>query len=221
MRMIVRVWDAPTRLFHWSLVACFVGLIISAQFGGAAMVWHFRFGYVVLTLLLFRLVWGFQGGVWSRFSSFLYSPSHIWRYLRGQSRPTDNVGHNPLGALSVIAMLLFLALQVSTGLLSDDEISASGPLTRFVSELVVANATFYHRQIGKLMLLGLVLMHFGAILFYYFFKHESLIKPMLHGDKVLPFSAESAADAAPQHARAALIFSICSALVWAVFGYLL
>lgn len=221
MRMIVRVWDAPTRLFHWSLVACFAGLIVSAQLGGAAMVWHFRFGFAVLSLLLFRFVWGFQGGVWSRFSSFLYSPRHIWRYLRGQSIPTDNVGHNPLGALSVFALLLFLALQVSTGLLSDDEISASGPLTRFVSELVVSNATFYHRQIGKLMLLVLVLMHFGAILFYTFFKHENLIKPMLHGDKVLPYRAESAADAAPQRKRAALIFGACALLVGLVFGYLL
>lgn len=213
MAVIVRVWDAPTRLFHWALVICVVGLGVTSQLGGSAMVWHFRFGYGVLTLLLFRFVWGLLGGYWSRFATFLVGPSAIWRYLRGQGRPQDSVGHNPLGSLSVVAMLLFLGLQVTTGLMSDDEIANAGPLTRFVSSTWVSNATFYHKNIGKFILLGLVVLHLGAIAFYYFRKRENLVKPMITGDKVIGFSAPSARDNWSDRRRAGLIFLLCMGLV--------
>jgi cytochrome b len=211
--MMVRVWDAPTRLFHWALALCFVGLLVSSQLGGAAMEWHFRFGYGVLSLLLFRLAWGMLGGHWSRFSTFVVGPSRIWPYLQGRGKLQDDVGHNPLGALSVLAMLLFLAMQVASGLMSDDEIATSGPLVRFVSSAWVSNATFYHKEIGKFMLLGLVVLHLGAIAFYYFGKHENLVRPMITGDKALGFEAASARDAWPERRRAALIFLVCAALV--------
>ena len=213
MAVIVRVWDAPTRLFHWALVICVVGLGVTSQLGGSAMVWHFRFGYGVLTLLLFRFVWGLLGGYWSRFATFLVGPSTIWRYLRGQGRPQDSVGHNPLGSLSVVAMLLFLGLQVTTGLMSDDEISNAGPLTRFVSSAWVSNATFYHKNIGKFILLGLVVLHLCAIAFYYFRNRENLVKPMITGDKVISFSAPSARDNWSDRRRAGLIFLLCMGLV--------
>lgn len=213
MAVIVRVWDAPTRLFHWALVICVVGLGVTSQLGGSAMVWHFRFGYGVLTLLLFRFVWGLLGGYWSRFATFLVGPSAIWRYLRGQGRPQDSVGHNPLGSLSVVAMLLFLGLQVTTGLMSDDEISNAGPLTRFVSSAWVSNATFYHKNIGKFILLGLVVLHLCAIAFYYFRNRENLVKPMITGDKVISFSAPSARDNWSDRRRAGLIFLLCMGLV--------
>lgn len=213
MAVIVRVWDAPTRLFHWALVICVVGLGVTSQLGGSAMVWHFRFGYGVLTLLLFRFVWGLLGGYWSRFATFLVGPSAIWRYLRGQGRPQDSVGHNPLGSLSVVAMLLFLGLQVTTGLMSDDEIANAGPLTRFVSSAWVSNATFYHKNIGKFILLGLVVLHLCAIAFYYFRNRENLVKPMITGDKVINFSAPSARDNWSDRRRAGLIFLLCMGLV--------
>ena len=213
MAVIVRVWDAPTRLFHWALVICVVGVGVTSQLGGSAMVWHFRFGYGVLTLLLFRFVWGLLGGYWSRFATFLVGPSTIWRYLRGQGRPQDSVGHNPLGSLSVVAMLLFLGLQVTTGLMSDDEISNAGPLTRFVSSTWVSNATFYHKNIGKFILLGLVVLHLCAIAFYYFRNRENLVKPMITGDKVINFSAPSARDNWSDRRRAGLIFLLCMGLV--------
>lgn len=213
MVVTVRVWDAPTRLFHWALVLCFVGLMVTSQIGGAVMDWHFRFGYGVLTLLLFRVVWGLLGGHWSRFSTFLAGPSRIWPYLQGQGKPQDGVGHNPLGALSVLAMLAFLSLQVTSGLMSDDEIAAAGPLVRFVSSDWVSNATFYHKDIGKFMLLGLVVLHLGAIAFYYIHKHENLVKPMITGDKRLAFTAPSVRDTWQERRRAALIFLLCTALV--------
>lgn len=211
--MMVRVWDAPTRLFHWALALCVIGLLVTSQVGGSAMVWHFRFGYGVLTLLLFRVVWGLLGGYWSRFSTFVVGPKAIWHYLRGSEQAHDGVGHNPLGALSVLAMLLFFALQVASGLMSDDEIAAAGPLTRFVSSTWVGNATYYHKDIGKFILLGLVALHLAAIAFYYFRKHDNLVKPMVTGDKSLPFPAQSARDAWPERLRAALIFLACAAAV--------
>jgi len=213
MAEIVRVWDAPTRLFHWSLVACFVGLVVSGQMGGAAMVWHFRFGYAVLTLLLFRLVWGFQGGYWSRFSSFIYWPKQIVLYLRGSGASQQHAGHNPLGALSVFAMLVFLALQVTSGLMSDDEISAAGPMTRFVSAEWVSNATYYHKEIGKVTLILLVALHLGAIGFYFFRHHENLVRPMLTGNKTLPLSVRSSSDTSADRLKAAVILFVCGGVV--------
>ncbi len=211
--MKVRVWDAPTRLFHWALALCFIGLLITSQMGGSAMVWHFRFGYGVLTLLLFRVLWGLLGGYWSRFSTFVVGPKAIWHYLRGSGQPHDGVGHNPLGALSVLAMLLFLAMQVASGLMSDDEIATAGPLTPFVSSAWVGNATYYHKDIGKFILLGLVVLHLSAIAFHYFRKQENLIEPMMTGDKSLDFPAPRAHDGWPERLRAALIFMTCAAAV--------
>lgn len=213
MTAIVRIWDAPTRLFHWALVVCFIGLIVSGQMGGAAMVWHFRLGYCILTLLLFRLVWGFHGGYWSRFTSFFYWPRQILSYLKGHGEPQQQVGHNPLGALSVFAMLIFLAFQVASGLMSDDEISAAGPLTRFVSSVWVSNATFYHKEIGKLGLLFLVVTHLCAIAFYFLRSRENLIRPMVTGDKTLSFPAPSASDTPSDRFRALIVLVVCAALV--------
>ena len=82
---IVRIWDLPTRVFHWSLASCVCFSVITAQIGGNAMVWHFRSGYLIFSLLAFRLVWGFVGGHWSRFNSFIFSPSTLARYLRNTS----------------------------------------------------------------------------------------------------------------------------------------
>ena len=183
-----RVWDLPTRIFHWALVFCVFGLLITGFRGGDAMSWHYRFGYSVLTLLLFRLVWGIVGGRWSRFASFIYAPSNILRYLKGQGEPMHSVGHNPLDAVSVFVMLALLLAQVSTGLISDDEISAAGPLTKFVSNATVSLASGYHVTIGKLVVIFLIVIHVVVILFYLYKKQENLIKPMLHGDKLLPAS---------------------------------
>jgi len=213
----VRVWDLPTRFFHWSLLVCVVALVTSAQFGGEAMVWHFRFGYAVLSLLLFRLIWGVVGGRWSRFASFLYSPAAILRYIKGHGQSKPSIGHNPLGAVSVFALMGFLLLQVGSGLISDDEIAATGPLSKFVSNATVNLATFYHKDIGKLILIGLVVLHICAILFYLLKKGENLVRPMIRGDKETLIVTPSSRDDARSRALAALIFLGCVALVaWLV-----
>ena len=180
------------------------------------MTWHFRAGYCVLSLLLFRLIWGFAGGHWSRFSTFVQGPAKVMRYLRGQGDPTHSVGHNPAGAMSVLAMLMFLAFQVGSGMLSDDEIAAAGPLTRFVSGTIVSQATFYHKEIGKLVLIFLIVMHLFAIIFYLIKKHENLITPMITGDKVLPFWVEGSKDSQVVRLLGLVLFSACCALVGSV-----
>jgi cytochrome b len=215
MKAVVRVWDAPTRVFHWALAVCVVCLVVTAQLGGAAMTWHFRFGYCVLSLLVFRLVWGFVGGHWSRFGSFLYRPGQIWRYVHGRGDATDSVGHNPLGAFSVFALLGFLSLQVASGLFSDDEIASAGPLVKFVSATWVGNATFYHKEVGKLILLALVVLHLAAIAAYFLQKGENLVRPMLTGDKALDFPAPSSSDQLADRVKAGIIILSCSALVYA------
>jgi cytochrome b len=194
-----------------------IGLVVTANIGGNWMNWHLRLGYAVLTLLLFRLVWGFVGGHWSQFRTFVYSPAALWRYLRGQGDAGQNIGHSPLGALSVFALLGVLLVQVGTGLVSDDEIAFSGPLTRFVSGDAVATATGYHKNIGKFLVIGLVVLHLAAILFYKLVRKHSLVRPMVSGDKQLPMAANSALDSTRSRLVALGVLLVCAAAVrWLV-----
>lgn len=213
----VRVWDLPTRLFHWALVVCVTGLAISGLTGGNAMVWHFRFGYAVLALLLFRMTWGLVGGHWSRFAAFAYAPQSVINYLKGQGKPEHGVGHSPVGAGSVFAMLILLLAQLLTGLISDDEIAFAGPLTRFVSNATVSLATNYHANIGKWVLLALVLLHLAAVTFYVMRQHQ-LVGAMLHGNKELPLAAPSSRDDTASRLAALVILGLCSALAYWVAG---
>jgi cytochrome b len=205
-----RVWDLPTRLFHWALTVAVLGLLVTGFSG--FMEWHFRLGYTVLALLLFRLVWGFVGGHWSRFASFIYSPRWLLAYLRGRAHPDHLIGHSPLGALSVFALLGFLVLQVGTGLFSDDEISASGPLTRFVSGTVVEAASWWHTQIGVWALVALVSLHVLAILFYVLVKRQRLVGPMLSGDKMVAGArVPESRDNMGTRLAALMVFAVCAA----------
>lgn len=217
MQSNVRVWDLPTRLFHWALVICVIGLVVTAYSGGNAIVWHARLGYAVASLLLFRLVWGLVGGRWSRFVSFAYSPASVWKYLRGQAHPDHLVGHNPLGAGSVFAMLFILIAQVGTGLVSDDEISFTGPLNKFVDTAKGLQATWYHKQVGQWILLGLIGLHVLAVLFYLWKKKENLIKPMLSGDKRVPSAVTPSRDDAASRIAALILFAAsCGLVTWVV-----
>lgn len=222
---ILRVWDLPTRLFHWALAFCVISLIITGVRGGAAMVWHTRLGYCVITLLLFRFVWGFVGGYWSRFVQFIYAPTSILAHLRGKSLPAHNAGHNPLGSLSVWGLFLVLTFQIATGLVSDDEIATQGLLAKFVTSASSLLATSYHKHWGKWVILTLVLLHIAAILFYFFKKKQNLIQPMLSGDKAVMATSidnlPASRDGIPQRITALMIFliiAICIASAVQHFG---
>jgi len=215
----VRVWDLPTRVFHWTLAVCVIGSIVSAQIGGNALVWHFRLGYVVFTLLTFRLLWGLVGGHWSRFATFVYAPATVARYLRGERRPGEHVdvGHNPLGAFSVFALLALLSLQVGTGLFSDDEIATTGPLTKFVSGATSLALTKWHKLFGQWLIIALIVLHVTAILFYVLRKKHDLVRPMIVGDKHLSASVPASVDNRRTRSLALLLVALCAGLVtWVV-----
>lgn len=214
-----RVWDLPTRLFHWALALAVVLLVITGQVGGNAVVWHMRLGCAVLALLGFRLVWGLVGGHWSRFSSFIHSPAALVRYLRGGAREGEwlDVGHSPTGALSVFAMLALLVAQVATGLLVDDEIATVGPLNRFVETDTGLAATAWHTGIGKGLIIALVVLHVAAIAWYRFKRRRDLVGPMLHGDKPLAPDVPASADTAGTRGLALAIFAAWAGV--AVFIY--
>jgi cytochrome b len=215
----IRVWDLPTRIFHWALAFCIVGLVASGQVGGEAMQWHFRLGYAALTLILFRLVWGFVGGYWSRFSNFVVSPSTLLSYLRGVRSPEQDVGHNPLGALSVLALLFVPLAQVAAGLMSDDEIATSGPLASKVPGAWVSMATFMHTEVIKVVLIVLVLVHIGAILWYRFRKGKNLVGPMLSGDKELDSEFPNSRDTAGSRMFALATLLLCAFAVAALLRW--
>ncbi|MBL8307569.1 MAG: cytochrome b/b6 domain-containing protein [Rubrivivax sp.] len=214
----VRVWDLPTRLFHWSLAATVTGSLACAWTD--AMTWHVRLGFVALMLLAFRLLWGMVGGRWSRFASFVYAPATLLRYLRGQSRPEEqlDVGHTPTGALSVFGLLLILVVQVGTGLVADDEIAFIGPLNRFVASETALSATSWHKTYGQWIIVAMVLLHLAAIAWYRLKKRIDLIRPMLDGDKQLPADTPPSADGGPQRVLALVLLLVCGALAGWVWG---
>lgn len=208
----VRVWDLPTRVFHWALALGVIALGITGTVGSFnAMAWHFRLGHVVLALLLFRILWGLVGGRWSRFGAFIYSPRTVINYFNGKGKPANAAGHSPIGAGSVFAMLGLLVAQVASGLVGNDE--AAGPLTPFVSNATVSLASNYHANIGKWLLLGLVVLHIAAIV-YYLLRKDNLIGAMLHGDKDLVEAVPSSRDDAASRIGALVLLLVCAAVAY-------
>ena len=175
----IPIWDLPTRIFHWTLLVLVVAAVISAQIGGNAMAWHGRFGAGILGLLAFRLTWGVIGSTYARFTTFVRGPGAIIAYLKGQ---WQGLGHNPLGALSVLAMLLVLLTQGLTGLFADDDIAFKGPYAILVSTDTSVWITSWHKT-NVWILGGLIATHLGAIAYYARVKKENLLKPMVLGYK--------------------------------------
>ena len=212
----LRVWDLPTRLFHWFLAITVIASLVSGQIGGNAMVWHTRLGLVVLALLAFRLVWGFMGGYWSRFASFLYGPRSVVAYLRGDAGPGGryDIGHSPVGALSVWALLALLTVQVATGLVADDEVATTGPLNRYVSAALANVATGWHESLGKWLLIVLAIAHVAAVLYYLRRQRRNLIGPMIHGDLPLPAGAMASKDGPGARLAALAIMVATAVLAW-------
>jgi cytochrome b len=209
----VRVWDLPTRLFHWTLALVVLGSFISAKVGGSLMVWHERLGCTALALLLFRLIWGFAGGRYARFSAFVRGPATITAYLTGR---WQGLGHNPLSALSVLAMLAALGFQAVSGLFTNDDIAFEGPLASRVSGKMSALLTTLHRG-NETVILALIALHIAAILFYRIAKRRDLVGPMLHGDAPgLPGEMPSRDDLSLR-LRALVLAALCAgAVAWLV-----
>jgi cytochrome b len=171
------LWDLPLRVFHWSLVAAVTTAVVTGELGGAWMPWHGRAGLAVVGLLVFRIVWGCVGSTTSRFAHFAPSPASVRAYLRGRWR---GIGHNPLGALSVFALLGLLSLQAATGLFGNDDIAFAGPLNHLVDDGAGARATGWHRVLAE-GLFGLLALHLLAIAFHGIVKRHRLVRPMITG----------------------------------------
>lgn len=175
----ILVWDLPLRLFHWLLVAAVFGAVITGQLGGGLIDWHGRFGLLIVGLVVFRLIWGLVGSTYARFGQFFPTPAKIRAYLRGEWRQP---GHNPLGALSVFALLGVLTVQLLTGLVANDDIAFVGPLFDLVGRDISNLATGWHKLLVNLLIL-LIVLHLAAIMFYAHVKKDNLIKPMVRGWK--------------------------------------
>lgn len=181
----VRLWDPLLRGFHWLLATLVIANWLLGKIGPNDMSLHFWLGYTILALLIFRLIWGFVGPEPARFTSFLRGPSAVLNYARHlpSREPSFTPGHNPMGGLSVIAMLLVLLYQVGTGLISDPEDFINvGPLAGAVGSDIATEAPGWH-AVGADLILILVLLHVGVILFYRIWKNEDLIRPMITGWK--------------------------------------
>ena len=224
MKKIIRVWDLPIRLFHWCLLIGIVLSFVTVKIGGNAMEFHARVGYCVLTLIVFRVCWGLIGSHHARFINFVPSPKGLLNYLSGKAKV--GLGHNPLGALSVLALLFSIGLQAVTGLFANDDIAFEGPLAKHVSNETVALLTSIHHQNEKVLIV-LIVVHLCAIFYYQKFKGENLIKPMLLGDKEIDPSEEAKSlpadmgraskDGAWQRGLALLLLS----LIAVILGYLI
>lgn len=217
----IRVWDLPLRLFHWSLVAALTGSFVTGLLGEElglwAAQWHKLSGYAVLTLLLFRVLWGFSGSTHSRFGSFLRGPRAASQYLAellGRRAPQTRLGHNPLGGWSVLAMLLSALLQAGSGLfLSDEDLGLEGPLSKFVSSATADRLGSVH-EANYVLLLVLIGLHLCALAFYRFAKGENLVKPMITGIKELPALPENPPVSGGSTALAAILLLCSAGFVW-------
>jgi len=205
----VRVWDLPTRLFHWTLLALVVFSFVSVKLGGFWMDWHMRSGYAVLALVVFRILWGFAGSRYARFASFVRRPSEIIGYLRG--RVEHGAGHSPLAAVSVLVLLGVLLAQAGTGLFSNDGNFTEGPLARLVSGATSERLSTIHR-FGEWALYALVGLHVAAIAYYTTFRRVALVRPMITGDR-FDVDAPSADDGLAMRLRALALAVASAALV--------
>ena len=208
-----RIWDLPTRLFHWLLAALVIFSFTTGKLGGDWLTWHFRSGYAIASLLLFRLLWGFAGSRYARFASFLPSPSRLWRVVRSRdpSALALSAGHSELGTLSVYALLIVVAVQVSAGMFSNDGSFTEGPWVKFVSNAVSDRLSTLHYY-NSWLIAGLVALHVAAIAFYLLARREDLLTPMLTGDK-LGLSAPAAEDGTAIRLRAAVLAALAGGVV--------
>jgi cytochrome b len=209
------VWDWAVRVFHWALVALLAAAWATAEAGIEYMQWHMRCGYAVLTLLLFRLLWGVVGSGSARFAGFVRGPRAVLAYLRAwfSRNPLHYLGHNPLGGWMVLVLLLLVAVQVGTGLFADDDIMYQGPLVRLVSGDMSGFLTGIHKTNFNL-LLAAVGLHVAAVLLY-LLRGDNLLKPMFSGRKPAGDYQDAVGPMAPLR-RAVVCLALAAGAVWAL-----
>ena len=235
IRNLPKIWDLPIRLFHWSLVLALIFLYFTAEFSEwmterfaemdiyiDVIVWHSRAGYFVLTLLLFRILWGFFGSKHARFASMPYSPKIMMPYIKSLrvGSKLKFTGHNPLGSYSVFVMLTLLLLQTFSGLFADDEIAFTGPLAQYASDGLIRAMTNWH-HINFDLLKIFIGIHLLAILAYQLVLQEPLIRRMTRGEvAVCEPSSSQMSEPSPSRqvplVRALVLYIMCIAVVYII-----
>ncbi len=218
-RVSVKVWDAPTRLFHWAIVLLIASSYLTIKYAAGANMdlltnLHKLSGYAMLTLLLFRVAWGFLGSETSRFGQFLRNPLEGLQHLRqfGRREPDKQVGHNAAGGWMVLVLLVTLGVQAVTGLFTFDDVP-EGPLGGTVSEATAYWLTAVHRANFNVILV-LIALHVLAITAYGVVKRHNLLRPMITGRKNLPGSTRQPRLASPILAVVLVLLAGCA--VWVV-----
>ena len=218
----VRVWDLPTRVFHAALALAVTAAIVTAEIGGDWMAWHPVCGEAIMSLLVFRWIWGLVGGHWSRFAQFVPSARRVVGYLRAKAvAGRGDVGHNPLGTLSVWAFLLLLTVQVATGLVADDDVATTGPLNAHVGARLARRASGWHAGWGADLVFVLIALHLAAVAWYTWrrpaHRREPVLRAMWSGDKPAPAATRASRDTAATRLLALAIWLLAAGgVAWMV-----
>ncbi|MBK7543888.1 MAG: cytochrome b/b6 domain-containing protein [Candidatus Competibacteraceae bacterium] len=214
----VKVWDLPTRIFHWTLVVLMIAQWLTAE-NSDTMTYHIWGGYTILVLVLFRLIWGFVGSDTVRFGDFVRGPGAAIEYVKALLRGETPLylGHNPMGGWSILAMLALLLVQAGTGLFANDDITIEGPLYGWVSKSTSDWLTTVHKFNFNL-LLAVIAVHISAVLFYLFVKRENLVHPMLSGLKHLPPDSIERTPRMVSPWLGLVVLAVAIAAVWLLVG---
>jgi cytochrome b len=214
--LLMRVWDAPTRLFHWTIVILIAVSYFSMKFDYIQV--HYLSGYTMMALLLFRLCWGLFGSETSRFRQFMCSPLAGFRHLGDFTKrePDREVGHNAAGGWMVLVMLLVLAVQVGTGLFAGDPVEGGGPFVDQIAKAPQKLLSNIH-AINFNIILGMIALHVVAIMAYAVAKRHDLVRPMITGKKRLPANTRQPRFASP--VLAAAILAGAGIFVWALVRF--
>jgi cytochrome b len=209
------VWDLPLRLFHWLFAVSILGSWYTAEQEGELIGLHMQLGYYILGLVIFRLIWGFAGTKHSRFNQFFPTPSRIRSYFKASRNGEEQnySGHNPFGSLMVFLMIVLIMLQALSGLFINDDIFSAGPYYGVLSDEMEKIMKFIHHNAFDVMI-GAIVMHILAILYYRFSKNNDLITPMLTGKK-----PEKSVKSGDSIVHSKLVVAIIIAVLVAAFVY--
>jgi len=208
----IMIWDWPVRLLHWLMVLLFTGLIVTGKGDGDYMDWHFYMGYGLSAVIIARVLYGVLGSEYARFKQFLYQPKTVLRYAKGllAGNAKHYLGHNPVGGLMVVALLLALTLQWGSGLFISDEIFLFGPFYGAISDDWTERLGAIHHSLPDILLI-LVAVHILAVLYHEIRFKERLVAAMLHGKKA---THEPSAALTVKTPRIGVIVSMIFALAW-------
>ena len=213
---LIKVWDGPTRLFHWSIVFFMLASWVTIENGLITL--HLYSGLILFALIIFRILWGFVGSTTARFSDFVTMPQTAIYYIKTMSKPQKNTygGHNPAGGFVVLAFLALLFLQVITGLFSNDDINFNSPLATIISKNTSDSLTEIHSKSFNFILL-LVWMHIVAVFYYLCVKGENLVWPMLTGKKRSSHLPANSKFEFVHPFLALLLFALVLICIWLIF----